>query len=116
MKILIIEPDQSTQSVVESVLIKNSSSHEFLFFKNIVESKPTFSEMNIDFLILSVNAGNITETKNQLTSVAKKLLLTKALLLLPDASLANHADYDMIKNFFKTADYIVKPLSIIRLS
>ena len=116
MKILIIEPEKTTQSTIESVLLKNSPSHELLFVNDIVAGKDILTQSNIDLLIVSTTATNISDIAKQLKSIAKKLILTKALLILPEASVAEHVDYETIKNILKTIDYVVKPLSVIRLS
>lgn len=116
MKILIIEPDKSTQSTVESVLLKNSTNHKLSFFNNLSEGRPSLVEGNTDLVVLSVNISNITEYAKILKSVAKSIILTKALIILPEAVLSEHPDYENIKGFFKAVDYVVKPLSVIRLS
>lgn len=116
MKILIIESEKSVQSTLESVLLKNSSNHQLSFVNDIVDGKEVLSKGDTDLLIIATNNNNIAEIAKQLKSIAKKVILTKALLVFPDASVAEHPDYEGIKGHLKTVDYVVKPLSVIRLS
>jgi DNA-binding response OmpR family regulator len=116
MKIIIIEPDKSVQSTIESVLNRNGSTHELFFFNDMAEGKQVLAEGNIDFLVLTIEEDKISEVTQKLKSIAKSLILTRALFLFPAAGIAQHPDHEIIKNFFKASDYLVKPLSIIRLS
>jgi HD-GYP domain-containing protein (c-di-GMP phosphodiesterase class II) len=116
MKILIIEPDKYIQSMVESVLNKNSSNHQLTFCHDMAEGKILLTEGNIDFLVLNITDNIISDTLKQLKSIAKKLILTKALIITSDAALVEHPDFDLLKDFFKRVDHIITPLSVIRLS
>lgn len=116
MKILIIEPDKSTQSTVESVLLKNNTNHKLSFCNDLSEGKLILAQGDTDLAVISINRSNISEYAKILKSVSKSIILTKALVILPEAVLSEHPDYENIKGFFKAVDYIVKPLSVIRLS
>ncbi len=116
MKILIIESNKSTQSILESVLNKANTKNELSFFSDFADGKEDLSKGDVDLALISLNNENITSYAKQLKSIAKKLILTKAILIIADLSISENPDYELIKNLFKTADHVTLPLSMIRLS
>jgi hypothetical protein len=116
MKILIIGHDKVTQAKIESILTSHDSSHELIILNDIKDGKPLLAKSDVDLLVLNLDVSNIEESKALFKSVAKAIMLTRVLLILPEVSVAEHPEFGTVRSFFKSAECMPKPLSVIKLS